>query len=579
LQAVDVRVLWGVGIVAALLYFIRVGTYPFIDPPEGLHAEIAREMWTLSDWVTPRFDGIRYFDKPPILYWLISLSCAVTGASEAAARFWPAMASVVIALVTARLGSLLYSDRAGLIAGLAVVTNLEMFIYGRLIKPDTIFILAILVAYAGFLIAYHGEKGSMLWLFYAGLGLAVLSKDLLGALGPLVVVALFLWLTRDTAPPLRWLTVSGVAIFAVITVPWHALMDMRNPGFLWYTVVDNHVLNFTRQRLFPDEDVPLTSLEFLGVTVLGFFPWSFALPWAFHRALRRPWTTPEQRSSLLLGLWGGAVLLFFTLAPFKLPHYALPAFPALALLIGKLWDDALGRRAGSPSLGWLLLPPLAVFVACAGLFFAAWLGTLSLPAGTLSVADVYTRNVEARGLDSPFPSYAQLQPLFGRAVLIFAAGSIGLLVAWWRTLPRVSLGVLFATLLAFLPVASEGMALMARHRSVKPLVWEITRLAGERDVIVHEGALENSGSLVFYTRRRVKIVDGKESTLAFGSTFPEARAVFWSESELRTQWMGDSRIFLVTLDPPERSVVRSLPSGQVHLLKASGGRWLYSNRP
>lgn len=575
----DARVLVAVGAVAALLYFLRLGAHPFIDPPEGLHAEIAREMGALSDWLTPHFNGVRYFDKPPILYWLMALAFHVAGFSEAVARFWPAAAAVGLALLTARVGSFFYSDRAGLIAGLAVVTNLQLFIYGRLIKPDTLFVLAILVAYAGFLVAYQAERPRGLWLFYGGLGVAVISKDLLGAVGPLVVVAIFLWLTRDAAPRIRWLTVSGVAIFAVIAIPWHLLMEWRNPGFLWYTVVDNHLLNFTRQRVFPDEDVPLSAGEFLGVTAIGFFPWSLFLPWAFWRAFRRPWATPAARSSLLLGLWGGAVLLFFTLSPFKLPHYALPAFPALALLVGKLLDDALERPREGRSLGWLFGPSLAVFAAFALLSFVAWIGEVALPGGTLSMADVHTRNAESRGLDSPFPSYAELRPLFGSLAAIFLAGSAGLGLALWKRLPRVGLGVLFAAVIAFLPVAGEGMSLLARLKSLKPITWAINSRAGAQDLIVHEGALEDSGSLVFYTGRFVKIVDGKASNLAFGSTFPEARSTFWGVEELRDRWGGELRIFLVTLNPPNRSVVKELPPDRVHELAKSGGRWLYSNRP
>jgi hypothetical protein len=281
----------------------------------------------------------------------------------------------------------------------------------------------------------------------------------------------------------------------------------------------------------------------------------------------------------LLGLWSGAVLVFFTLSPFKLPHYALPAFPALALLVGKLWDNVLDRPGEGPSLGWLLGPSLAVFAAFALLSFVAWNGEIALPGGTLSMADLHTRNAESRGLDSPFPSYGELRPLFGSMAVIFLAGSVGLAIALWKRLPRVGLGVLFAALIAFLPLAGEGMALLARLKSLKPITWAITSRAGAQDLIVHEGALEDSGSLVFYAGRFVKIVDGKASNLAFGSTFAEARPVFWGVEELRDQWAGERRIFLVTLSPPDRSVVKELPANRVHEIARSGGRWLYSNRP
>src|SRR5207245_1708979 len=86
--------------------------------------------------------------------------------------------------------------------------------------------------------------------------------------------------------------------------------------------------------LFPDEDVPLGTLQFLGVTLLAFLPWSLATPWAVARALRRPWEDVTARLWVLIALWPIVVIGFFALSPFKLPHYGLPALPALALPAG-----------------------------------------------------------------------------------------------------------------------------------------------------------------------------------------------------------------------------------------------------
>jgi 4-amino-4-deoxy-L-arabinose transferase-like glycosyltransferase len=572
-------VLWGVGLVSATLFFIGLGSAPFLDPPEGMHAEIAREMVLLGDWITPRFNGVRYFDKPPILYWLMASSFSLVGPSEWAARFWSASAAVGTALLTARLGSILGSSRVGLISGLVVGANLEFFLFGRVVKPDAVFVFFILLAYTGFLLAYRGAGRWALLLCYASLGLTVLAKDFLGAVGPVLVIALFFLFTGERPPRARWLPWAGVALFLLIAVPWYAAMEWKNAGFLWYVVVDNHLLNFARQRVFPDEDIPLTAAEFLGVTAIGFFPWSLALPWAFVRAFRRPWTSLEARGWLLLGLWGGVVLAFFTISPFRLPHYALPAFPALALLVGKLWDDVLSGSPGAPSFRTLLVPPLVVLVGLTALCLVAWRGEVSLPSGTLSLADVPTRNLDARGQATPFAPYSQLRPLLGTLALVFGAGSLGLGVAVWRGLPSFGLGVLLATLLAFLPVTVKGLTLVSKSRSVMPLAEAISQTAGPQDLLVHEGALENSGALFLYLPGPVKIVDGLQSNLAFGATFPEASGVFWDRERLRASWGGDRRVFLLSVVKPEKSVVSELPPANVHLVSRGGGRWLYTNRP
>jgi hypothetical protein len=98
-------------------------------------------------------------------------------------------------------------------------------------------------------------------------------------------------------------------------------------------------------------------------------------------------------------------------------------------------------------------------------------------------------------------------------------------------------------------------------------------------VLAHEGALENSASALLRLDRRVHVVNGLQSNLAFGSTFPEARGIFWDGAALARAWQGDRRVFLLSASSPAKSVVRELPPDRVHLLVQGGGRRLYSNRP
>lgn len=573
------RVFWAVSLVAGALYLVGLGRAPFVDPSEGLHAAIAQEMATRGDWITPHFDAVRYFDKPPLLYWLTGAAFWWLGPSEWAARLWSALAAVGTALLTVRLGTLLGTERLGLIAGLVLLTNVEFFILGRFVKPDLIFVFCIALAFLEFARAYTEASRRALLTCYAALGTSVLAKDLLGAVGPVVIIALFFILTRERPIAAWWFPRSGLALFALIAVPWYLAVEWKNHGFLWYTFVDNHLLNVARQRVFPDEDVPLTALEFLGVTALGFFPWSLLLPWAFMRVVRMSRRAPEARLWLLLGLWSGAILALFAVSPFKLPHYGLPAFPAMALLVAGLWEDSLDGRPGAPSPRMLLLPPLLVLAGLAALCFVAWRGEVTLPSSTLSFADLYSRNLSARGQTAPFIPYSQLRSLSATLTLIFGLGSLGLVVAVWRGLPRFGLGVLLGVMVAFLPVAGQGFAAFAQARSVKPIADLLTMAARPGDVLVHEGALENSGSLLLALNRSVKIVDGRQSSLAFGATFPEAHERFWGVENLREAWGERGRVFLVSVVRPERSVVRDLPGSRVHLLLQYGGRWLYSNRP
>lgn len=591
-MSLTAKVVLGVAVVAGALFLPGLGNAPFVDPPEGFHAAIAWEMLRHGDWITPHLDGVRYFDKPPLLYWLLAGAFRALGPREAAARLGSALPALGVAALTAWLGLRLGGARVGLIAGLVVAANLELFLFARLVKPDLLFVLCILLAFAGFLEAYlrreAGRDGRWgLLACYGALGATVLAKDLLGAVGPLVTVAVFFAVTRERNVARRWIPWAGVLLFLAIAAPWYALAEIRNPGFLWYTVVDNHLLNLARDRVFPDEDVPLSALEFLAVTAIGFMPWCLAAPWALWRRLRGPWPAGEERGWLLLALWAVGSLAVCTFSPVKLPHYGLPAFPALALLVAKLWDEVLERVPGAPSPRALLVPPLVLFAAAGTAAFLAWKGYVALPAGALSSADLATRNVAARGANLPFMSAEQLAPLLRSLAAIFGLGALAATLGLALRRPTIGLGALLAAMLAFLPFAAEGFALFARSRSVQMLSDAVTLRAAPGDVLAHEGALENSGAWLLAldppgrtpTPAPVKVVNGLVSSLAFGAAFPEARDTFWDADRLATAWRGDRRVFLLSASGLERSVIRQLPPDRVYLLLAAGGRRLYSNRP
>ena len=571
------RAPFGLALLAVgLMYLLGLGAAPLLDPPEGFHAVIAQTIRDSGDWITLRVNGVRYFDRPPMLYWLLAGSFSVAGPTGAAARVWPALAAIGVAAVTGRIGMMLGGPRVGLLAALFVAANTGIFVFGRHLKTDLPFILFIVLAYAGFAVAYRGGGRWGLALFYGSLGVAALTKDVLGAVGPLVVVALFVWLTRER-PYGAWAPWWGIAILAAVALPWYLAVELRNDGFLWYTIVDNHVLNFPRQRVFPDEDVPLGPLQFLGVTAVAFLPWALALPWALRRTLRPPWPDADARLWALLGLWAVAVVGFFTVSPFRLPHYGLPAFPALALLAARAWDDCIEAlpRAATPRA--LMVPVLVLFALLGVAFGLAAVGRLPLPADAMLSVDVTARNLAVHGqvaAGSPLQAYV---PVLVKSALVFAAATAAMAVVVWRRWPAAGVGVALAAMIAFLPMAGEGMAQFTRGRDVRPITEALARRLAPADRIVHEGALENSASLLLAIDRPVHVVDGLQSTLAFGATFPEAREVFWSTTRLQEAWAGPGRCFLVSTVAPERSVAHSLAPR--HLLAQGGGRWLYSNLP
>ncbi len=565
-------------VAVGVMYFAGLGQAPFFDPSEGFQVEIARTMAEGGDWITPHVNGVRYFDKPPLLYWLMAAAFRVVAPGEAAARFWPAVAALGVVAVTMRLGTVLANPRVGLLAGLFTAANLGVFLYARLVKTDLLFILCLMLAWLGFARAYLGRGRPALALFWAGLGLAALSKDALGALGPLAAVALFFWLVgeREVGRFTPW---WGVALLLAVTVPWYAAVERASPGFLWYTLIDNHVLNFARRRVFPDEDVPLSSLAFVVVTLAAFLPWTLALPPALARAFRGPRRDARERLWLLVAIWSLLLVGFFTLSPFKLPHYGLPAFPALALLVARVWDETLDGSPEAPRPLTLMLPTLVLFVALAGAFVLTLSGRPPVPSGAMTSVDVVTRNLAARGrvaAQAPLEAYADISV---RCAVVFGLASLALAVAAWRRWPAAGVGAAVAAMLAFLPIAGEGMAQFGRARAARPVAEALVREVRPGDAVVFEGPLENNGSVLLALGRRVSVVEGRQSNLAFGATFPEARDVFWDSARFRIEWTRSGRRFLVSGLEPAESVVGTLPPGTVRLVARGGGRYLYASAP
>lgn len=545
-----------------------LGAAPFDDPGEGMHAQIARELLASGDPLALTLNGVRYVDKPPLLYALLAGAFAAAGPGEAAARAVPALGALTAVAATAWLGARLGGAWLGLLAGGALLTSCGFFAYGRYVRPETIFVAALTWGLALAVAAIARGRPPLGAGALLCFGLASLAKDPLGALGPPVAIGVILALggrgwTAGVRPSL-----PGLLAWLVVGFGWWAAVSLTTPGFAWYTVVDNHLLNVARARWFPDEDVPLGAGAYLAVAALGAAPWTLGAALAVVDLVRRrAWRDPREAPWVALAVWAVGLLALTALSPFRLPHYGLPAYPALALLAARAWCQARGRATALAHAGALL----GLGVVCA----LAW-----SPAGAalgepmLAAADVATRKAAAAGLGVALPPWEVFRPLLGTGALVWLAG--GVLTTVLAARPRAAALAVLGAGLAFLPLAGTALAAVAAHRTVRPVAVEIAARAAPEDLLAHEGPLENSGALEWYAGGRPVIVDGRRSVLAFGATLPGAGATFWTAERLREAWTGDRRVWLVTVRTPERSVVATLPGAR--LVREAGGRRLYVNR-
>ena len=525
-------------------------------------------MLTRGDWVIPHVNGLPYLEKPPLYFWLTALTFGLLGPSEWAVRLWSALATLGTVLLTWQIGRRLYGARAGLYTGLVLATVVGNALYVRKASTDQLFVFCLTLALYGFLRdVERPDRGRMrfLWL-YAGAALSVLSKGFLGLVFPALIVGIGLALVRR----LSWRELNlarGAALVLVLAAPWHVLAAWRSSTLFGFYVLDNHLLRFLDARRFVEDDVPISTLGFLVASFLWAFPWG-----VFALARSAPASSAAARWRPVIVIWALAIVGLFALSRFKHEYYALPAFPALAVLIGAAW--ASGRDVGR----WLGVGLAGCLTVGA---WALWMGAGLTPhqamAG-LAELNVYYRILREQGVPFPFASPRPFGALMQGLGLTLIAGWSAAAVCWARGWRRGAFVSLLAVAGAITILILRLLTVIEPHHSAKEISQAITAQAGPADAIVVEGSLEYSPAIPFYTGRRVLLVNGAVGYFSFASNLPEAEGVFIDTRDLRRLWEGPRRVFLVVRRPPGQSVVAALPTARVRELGHYGSRRLYSNR-
>lgn len=330
-------------VVAAALLFSRL-TYPLIEPDEARHAEIAREMLQSGDWIVPRINHVPYFDKPPLLHWLCAASYSLFGVRDWAARLVPAAAAFLTVMATFLLGRRLLGTGAAFWGALMLVLSIEFLFCGRFLIMDSLLTLCVVAALLAAYEAGHRERFDWRWWIFSAAccGLGILTKGPIALVLVAPPVAASSWLSRCAGRPRfkHWLAYGCVA--NAIAGWWFAAMLIREPGFAEYFFYRHHLHRFV-EGLSHTEPFWF----FLPVLFVGLMPWSLLLfPLARFLGSSAPDLRVHRPPVLgFLLLWASWCVLFFSLSADKLPHYILPALPAVMLLLGYFLNQVLREPA------------------------------------------------------------------------------------------------------------------------------------------------------------------------------------------------------------------------------------------
>jgi 4-amino-4-deoxy-L-arabinose transferase-like glycosyltransferase len=421
--------------VLAAAWLATLAARPLYKTDEARYGEISREMAQSGDWVTPRLNSIKYFEKPPLQYWAGAAAFEAFGVHDWAARIWTgllALAGVALAFLA---GRRLFGAPAGASAA-AILAGSPLFIaFGQFNTLDmgvSVFLAAAVFAFA---IGQSpgNETARRRWMLagWAACALAVLSKGLIGIVLPVAAVGLYMLIRRDWTLLRRLELARGMPLFLAIAAPWFVVVSLRNPEFARFFFVQEHFQRFTttiHHREHP-------AWYFVPILLAGMLPFVFVVLPAWLAWLRRP--APGFSPPFFLALWAALVFLFFSASGSKLPGYILPMFPALAVLAGAYLARAVRQR---------VLAAQSVLLALCGL--------------ALAIAAPYLSRAGAEQLDRLAGAYAAVLIFAGLALL--AGGALAAVLALrgriFACVAALALGTLIASLAA-----------IAGHRDYAPL--------------------------------------------------------------------------------------------------------------
>lgn len=559
------------------------------DDADSTHAEAAREMLTRGDYVTLHINGVRYLEKAPLMYWLVAGSYKVFGVNEFAVRVPTMLAMLGLVLLGTSWSRLAFGDRAGIYGGLFIATTVGYYLFTRILIPEAILSLFIAVSLYCFLTGLEKAQGWRWYAGYASLALAVLTKGLLALVIVGMTVVIYLVLTGEWRRWREFRLPTGLLLFFAIATPWHLLAGFRNPRFFWFYFVNEHFLRFLGKRI-PKDYNKLPGYLYWTLHLVWLFPWSIFLPVAVRRIIRdyrAAKNSPEPhgpdfryRSQLIWVVWGAVTLLFFAFSTNQ-EYYTFPAyFPIVMLIVGAMAEEE--ERGRGRWLTYTAAVLAVISVAASAVLISGLWSSRHLPyvadIGSLLAQPNPSEDTLSMGhmLDLTGRMFASLRLPAILAAVVLVIGPVLALVLRAKRKHIASTWTTAATIAIFFIAAHIALVRFDPYLGSKSIAARIATEAKPNDRVVIYGDQAFGSSLLFYLKRPIELVNGRTTSMWFGSTYPDAPHIFIDDSELLKAWRSSGRVFLFVPEY-ERSRVDALLTGPKYVVSEQSGKVVYSN--
>ncbi len=530
-------------LLAFVFFFYGIHSYSLKEPDEGRYAEIPREMVELNDYVVPHLDYVRYFEKPPLFYWAVALSYKAFGIHEWSFRF-PNAFSAFLCVIALYFGARRWLGReTAFLSSIILMSSLGFFIMARIVTTDMFFTLWLFLSLLFFYGYYREGKPLFIYLFYAALGFATLTKGPAAVILSGGTVFIFLLTERNIGflKELKW--IRGLAVYLAVILPWIIAISMREKEFLYFFVVDQNFLRFLTSKHKRTGSL----FYFFPVLFGGMLPWSIFIPRCFIQL----WNRKELR---LFFIWTIVVFVFFSISKSKLPPYILPVFPPMALIIGSLFHDRWKERGGKPEM--------ASYIT----IFAVLALSVFLYGSAAFTSYIRTVSAEAQQIMGDMKGFS-----IGLSVMSFL-----LLAA--LILKRISR---FSLLFPCLTVFSGVLVVMIMCNSdtidklntTKRLAAIINDRSPSPEYVVNYGGYDET--LPFYTKKRV-VIAAYTGELEMGSKYEDARDSFMTQAEFTKLFSSDTRV-VVVLGKKRLKVLQGLLGDRIKVIGFGSERYLITN--
>lgn len=502
-------------VMIGVFFFIGLGTRPLFVPDEGRYAEIAREMIVNHDFITPYLNGIIYFEKPVLFYWLGAAAIKIGGLNLWSLRSINALLGLAGCLLTYLTARKLYNRTTGLLAAMILATSCLYFVMNHMISldlPVTIFLSGTLYAFIlGTQTSSRRIANRYFYVMAAAAALAVLTKGLIGIVFPVMIIGAWIIIAKQWRLLMQLPIFRCLLIFLLIAAPWHILVNQRHPEFFYFYFIEQHFLRYTTKEIGHYQP----AWFFIPTLILGFFPWIVFLPQAIKANWPIQWRANKiNQTGLFLLLWPTLIFVFFSFSKSKLIPYILPVIPPLAILTAHYIE--LVSRQRSPigfKSGFLVLLMLTMCIA-------------------------YTFYQFPRTHPLPDPVQAADWLAIAAGILIIGCSTAAVLA--WRNAYISILAVIITTALFLLSAFTAVPAIDSR--TIQPLAMTLKPLLTTDDSVITYNQYHQD--LPFYLERNISVLNWRNE-LTFGMQHQANHDWLIDSSTFWKQWTSARHVFVI----------------------------------